>query len=437
MIDLENLGEWIRAKRLERGWAQNQVPGISQSMIASIESGRRNPGPKTLEQLVRIFGVPVYALNSESHSRVVSQLRKLVAQEQWWTVWQTSYQFLHRAQRHIPPAERQAIEKIMQTALEHEPGLMCVGTDFLQPDAVLEKAARMRHAKTDWAIMHQYFRAARHIVAPEALQYGKILNNGMFYAELIGNIPMALEWNTEAIQWEQDHYQLSRLPELYAARLHHLAYFGATPDFLKLQQRLTVTEAQTCTHNSFVWEDIFSGLAWHAFFAQDPDLWDRVRRQATHTYQVAWGRMPPFLELWDAAWQEQYQTGVLIAWLHNWMADSLNDWPDKGFEYMRNALFALWVLRPKAAQEWIPWLKTLAKTLGATHWLALTNYLCKSTESPASQEQDSDSKEQWLRNLAHRIQYRLAVMPLDGVQQSNEVLPKKEKNFSIRPNNVS
>ncbi len=52
----------IKIERVLRGTSQTalaHLSGISQSHIANIENGRRNPSPKTAEAIARVLGVPI------------------------------------------------------------------------------------------------------------------------------------------------------------------------------------------------------------------------------------------------------------------------------------------------------------------------------------------------------------------------------------------
>jgi transcriptional regulator with XRE-family HTH domain len=61
--EVSPIGEWLRRKRLRRGWSQLELSaasGVSQGQISNLEVGKnRNPQPRTRERLEGALGVAV------------------------------------------------------------------------------------------------------------------------------------------------------------------------------------------------------------------------------------------------------------------------------------------------------------------------------------------------------------------------------------------
>lgn len=65
MASKEKVGELIKARRMARGWTQEELAEklqISASAIGMYESGRRYPKPDIIEALADVFNVPKWAI---------------------------------------------------------------------------------------------------------------------------------------------------------------------------------------------------------------------------------------------------------------------------------------------------------------------------------------------------------------------------------------
>ncbi|HET8702227.1 MULTISPECIES: helix-turn-helix transcriptional regulator [Castellaniella] len=62
-MDSNNFGQWVRARRLARGWTGQQLArraGLSQSCISMIELGVRCPTLDTATRIARALGADLW-----------------------------------------------------------------------------------------------------------------------------------------------------------------------------------------------------------------------------------------------------------------------------------------------------------------------------------------------------------------------------------------
>lgn len=429
MATNQSIGQVVREARLLRGLRQNQISDVPQSTIASIELGRRHPTPDTWRKIARTLNLPPLEECVDT-PRIPSSIGRQLARhrqaQDWLAVWEVGNRFLKRYQNRIPPALYQEVHQHLREATRHmsmPEFLLSVARKDPDPEIALQIGARLYASGADPRTLIKHYAYMRQTVNPAHQITGKILNNGMVFWGLTGDLPATLAWNEAAITWEQTHHEILLSPELWASRFRYLAHFGVSTALGEAQE--AVKAAHVLHTNAYVWEDYFYGMAWHAFWSDQADLWAQIKREAKQTRDAKWQSMPPFLALWEAAWTARAgDPHPMSRWVSRWTGEGWDAWSDRSIWYLNDAVLTMVVTNHPELPAWALWVTGYCRNHGLEGWLALWNALASlkhDAQTCIAHGGRSDTPP-WVWNMAQRmLEHRDSIADWNPVLQAIDV----------------